>query len=108
MYYDRKAKTIVEEIKPSNLTETENNKIKFNAAKDYYEKRGSKSIHYEYFQTTDVNWYFDKKKWEKLNSIGVVKKTIDDGKEIKIEMRYYISSLFCDIKLRNSVNVTSV
>jgi len=44
---------------------------------DYYEKRESKSIHYEYFQTTDVNWYFDKKKWEKLNSIGVVKKTIE-------------------------------
>ena len=66
---------------------------------DYYEKRGSKSIHYEYFQTTDVSWYFDRKKWKKLNSIGIVKKTIDDGKGIKIEMRYYISSLFCDIIL---------
>ena len=66
---------------------------------DYYEKRGCQSIHYEYYQTTDVNWYFDKLKWEKLNSIGVVKKTIDNGKEIKIEMRYYISSLFCDIDL---------
>lgn len=66
---------------------------------DYYEKRGCQSIHYEYFQTTDVNWYFDIKKWKKLNSIGIAKKTIDDGKEIKIEMRYYISSLFCDIIL---------
>ena len=66
---------------------------------DYYEKRGYQSIHYEYYQTTDVNWYFDKLKWEKLNSIGAVKKTIDNGKEIKIEMRYYISSLFCDIDL---------
>lgn len=66
---------------------------------DYYEKRGCQSIHYEYYQTTDVNWYFDKKKWEKLNSIGVVKKTIDNVKETKIEMRYYISSLFCDIDL---------
>lgn len=35
----------------------------------------------------------------KLNSIGVVKKTIDIGKETKIEMRYYISSLLCDIDL---------
>ena len=66
---------------------------------DYYEKRGCQSIHYEYYQTTDVNWYFDKLKWEKLNSVGVVKKTIDNGKETKIEMRYYISSLFCDIDL---------
>lgn len=66
---------------------------------DYYEKRGCQSIHYEYYQTTDVNWYFDKKKWEKLNSIGVVKKTIDDGNKAKIEMRYYISSLFCNIDL---------
>lgn len=66
---------------------------------DYYEKRECQSIHYEYYQTTDVNWYFDKKKWEKLNSIGVVKKTIDDGNKAKIEMRYYISSLFCNIDL---------
>ncbi len=66
---------------------------------DYYEKRGSQSIHYEYYQTEDVNWYFDKMKWEKLNTIGLVKKTIDSGKEIKIEKRYYISSLFCDIDL---------
>lgn len=66
---------------------------------DYYEKRGCQSIHYEYYQTTDVNWYFDKKKWEKLNSIGVVKKTIDDGNKTKIGMRYYISSLFCNIDL---------
>ena len=65
----------------------------------YYEKRGSKAIHYEYFQTTDVNWYFDKKKWKKLNSIGVVRKTINEGKETKVEKRYYISSLFCDINL---------
>lgn len=66
---------------------------------DYYEKRGSNNIHYEYYQTSDVKWYFDRKKWEKLNSIGVVKKTIDNGKEIKIEYRYYISSLFVNIEL---------
>ena len=66
---------------------------------DYYEKRGSQRIHYEYYQTEDVNWYFDKKRWEKLNTIGVVRKTIDNGKEIKIEKRYYISSLYCNINL---------
>lgn len=66
---------------------------------EYYEKRGSKVIHYEYYQTSDVNWYFDKKKWVKLNTIGAVKKTITEGKKKKIEMRYYISSLYCNIEL---------
>lgn len=66
---------------------------------EYYEKRGSQSIHYEYFQTADVKWYFDIKKWKKLNSIGVVRKTIEESNKKKIEMRYYISSLYCDIKL---------
>ena len=67
----------------------------------YSEKRGSNTIIYEYYQTTDVKWYFDKDKWKKLNSIGVVKKSIYDGihKKPKIEMRYYISSLKIDINL---------
>ena len=86
-YFDEKR---LETIKAGNLK---------SAYIDYYEKRGSQIIHYEYYQTEDVNWYFDKKKWEKLNTIGVVKKTIDNGKEIKIEKRYYISSLYCDIEL---------
>ena len=68
---------------------------------EYQEKRGSISIHYEYFQTSHVSWYFEKDKWKKLRSIGVVKKSIDDGKTKKpnIEMRYYISSLIVDIEL---------
>lgn len=66
---------------------------------EYYEKRGYQIIHYEYFQTTDVKWYFDKDKWEKLHSIGVVRKTITEGKKEIKEMRYYISSLYCDIEL---------
>ena len=66
---------------------------------EYYEKKGNNNIHYEYYQTSDIKWYFDKEKWEKLNSIGVVKKTIDNGKEIKVEYRYYISSLFVNIEL---------
>ena len=66
---------------------------------DYKEKRGENLIHYEYYQTEDVKWYFDRKKWKKLNSIGLVKKTIDNGKAIKVEYRYYISSLFLDIEL---------
>ena len=66
---------------------------------DYKEKRGENTIHYEYYQTEDVKWYFDRKKWKKLNSIGLVKKTIDNGKETKVECRYYISSLFLNIEL---------
>ena len=66
---------------------------------DYKEKRGETLIHYEYYQTEDVKWYFDRKKWKKLNSIGLVKKTIETGKETKVEYRYYISSLFLNIKL---------
>lgn len=68
---------------------------------EVFEKRGSTSIHYEYYQTSDVKWYFDKDKWKGLRSIGVVKKTIDDGKtkKPKIEMRYYISSLKVEIEL---------
>lgn len=66
---------------------------------DYFEKRGENAIHYEYYQTEDVNWYFDIKKWRKLHSVGLVKKTIDNGKNIKIEYRYYISSLFLNIEL---------
>ena len=66
---------------------------------DYKEKRGENLIHYEYYQTEDVKWYFDRKKWKKLNSIGLVKKTIETGKETKVEYRYYISSLFLNIEL---------
>lgn len=63
----------------------------------YVEKSHSSIIKYEYFQTTDIDWYFDKNKWEELHSIGLVKKTITkNGKNI-IENRYYISSLFIDI-----------
>ena len=41
---------------------------------EYKEKRGENIIHYEYYQTEDVKWYFYRKKWKKLNSIGLVKK----------------------------------
>ena len=66
---------------------------------DYKEKRGETLIHYEYYQTEDVKWYFDRKKWKKLNSIGLVKKTIETSQETKVEYRYYISSLFLNITL---------
>lgn len=62
------------------------------------EKSHSSIIKYEYFQTTDVNWYFDRSSWKSLNSIGLVKKTIQNNGKVTVEKRYYISSLFVDIK----------
>lgn len=54
----------------------------------------------EYYQTEEVEWYADKKKWRGLRSIGLVKKTLRLGNgEIQEERRYYISSIELDIDL---------
>lgn len=66
---------------------------------EYCESRGSKAIHYEYYQTKDIKWCFEKDKWKKLNSIGVVKKTTIEGTKKRTELRYYISSLGLDIEM---------
>lgn len=65
------------------------------------ETRGSEVITSECFQTLDIDWFFEKKLWAGLNSIGVVKKTFDNpyNKEKQVEYRYYISSLPLDIDL---------
>lgn len=75
------------------------------------EKSHGEIIKYEYFQTEDVKWYSEYKNWEKLRSIGLVRKTITkaDGSTV-VEKRYYISSLFLDIQtfsyvIRNHWNV---
>lgn len=62
------------------------------------EKSHSSFITYEYFQTSDVDWYYDKESWKGLKSIGLVRKTIVKNNQTKVEMRYYISSLNVDIK----------
>ena len=82
-----------------------------------YEKSHSCCIKYEYFQTTDIDWYYDKDGWMGFKSIGLVKKTIEtmevvtiekkEGKKkikekvkqpkIIIEERFYFSSLDLDI-----------
>ena len=69
----------------------------------YTEKNHSAFITYEYFQTEDTKWYFDRDKWKKLNSIGMVRKTIEKNEKISIEERYYISSLFLDIEFSNAI-----
>lgn len=73
-----------------------------NTLSDYskeIEKSHSSTIIYEYYQTSDISWYFEKNKWKKLNTIGLVKKTIIKNGIERIEKRYYISSLNVNIKL---------
>lgn len=81
----------------------------------YYEKSHGQIIKYEYFQTSDIEWYDRTHTWEGLQSIGLVRKTItmmaqvnNERKNAKkkkiekeittIEERYYISSLNVDVK----------
>lgn len=77
------------------LSKNTDNFIKFT------ETRGSEVITYECYQTTDIDWYFEKKLWTGLKSFGVVKKIFDNpyNKDKQIEYRYYISSLPLDINL---------
>ena len=64
------------------------------------EKSHSQIITYEYYQTEKVKWYEDYKDWEKLRSIGLVVKTVENAEGNRtVEKRYYISSLLLDIEL---------
>ena len=80
------------------------------------EKSHGAIIKYEYFQTSDVNWYDRKENWANLQSFGLVKKTITKLERVEntrknakkkyiekevttVEYRYYISSLLVDISL---------
>ncbi len=80
-----------------------------------YEKSHSCFIKYEYFQTSDINWYGKLSDWEKIKSFGFVRKSITkkvlvknerkNAKKKKIEKmvttvenRYYISSKSVNIK----------
>lgn len=67
--------------------------------KTYSEYKNKAAIKYEYFQTTEVDWFEDKNNWENLYSIGMVKKTIEKNNNIKVECRYYISNLDINIDL---------
>lgn len=64
------------------------------------ENTHSQIITYEYYQTEKIKWYAKYKEWEKLRSIGLVVKIIEDKEGNKtIEKRYYISSLLLNIGL---------
>ena len=69
-----------------------------NAYKKQIEKSHSSIITYEYYQTEDIDWYYDLKSWKGVKSFGLVKKTTEKNKEKIVEFRYYISSLYLDIE----------
>lgn len=86
----------------------------------YTEKSHSSIIVYELFQTSDVKWYEDIKKWDGVKTFGLVRKTITQMKEVKnkrknakqeevekevttVENRYYISSRTVNINEFNKV-----
>lgn len=79
------------------------------------EKSHSSFIKYEYFQTSDINWYSNLQDWKGIHSFGLVKKTITKNMKVKnerknaknktieklvttTEYRYYISSKQVNIK----------
>ena len=47
----------------------------------------------EYFQTNDIEWFSEKKQWEGLASIGMVRRTVTKKGVETVETCYYISSL---------------
>ena len=84
------------------------------------EKSHSAFIKYEYFQTSDINWYSKLSDWEGIHSFGLVKKSITKKMKVKnerknakkkmiekivttTEYRYYISSKHININEFNEV-----
>lgn len=79
------------------------------------EKSHSAYIKYEYFQTSDIDWYSNLSDWDGIHSFGLVRKTITKKMKVKnerknvkkkmiekivttVEYRYYISSKQVNIK----------
>lgn len=54
----------------------------------------------EYYIAEDIGWFSERSKWKKLNSFGMVRKTLKkkNGEEI-IEYRYYICSIKANAEL---------
>ena len=104
LYFDQKR---CEEIKAGNSNS------------EYYtesEKSHSSFIKYEYFQTSDINWYSNLSNWEGVHSFGLVKKSITKKMKVKneqknakkktiekevtsVEYKYYISSKHVNISI---------
>lgn len=65
------------------------------------EETASETVVREYFITSDIKWFEDRKDWEKLSSIGYERKTITrkrTGDNI-IEERYFLCSIKPDVEL---------
>jgi predicted transposase YbfD/YdcC len=52
-----------------------------------------------YYQSDQLGWFADLKKWEGLQSVGVVESTREVNGEQTVERRYYLSSLALDVEL---------
>lgn len=74
-------------------------KSKENYKKTIEKEHGGLAIR-EYYQTEEIGWCEEKKKWKGLKSFGMVKKRLKlkNGEETE-ETRYYISSLGTNIEL---------
>ncbi len=92
--------TLYEDVKEFLRDEVEKKKIKElgNYYKTVEKAHGQIEIR-EYYQSEDIKWLPNKKKWKSLKSIGMEEKTIIKDDEEKKEYRYYISSLKSDIEL---------
>lgn len=47
----------------------------------------------EYFLETEIDWLPQRALWSNLNAIGAVRSTVEQGKEVRTETRYFITSL---------------
>ena len=52
-----------------------------------------------YYQSDQLSWFADLKKWEGLKTVGVVESTRQVNGEQSVERRYYLSSLALDVEL---------
>ncbi len=68
------------------------------------ETLSDKSVVREYYITEEIQWFEDRRLWEKLTSIGYEKKTINynDGKTA-VEERYFLCSIKADAELFSTV-----
>jgi predicted transposase YbfD/YdcC len=51
-----------------------------------------------YWQSTQIDWFADRRKWEGLRSVGVVESVRDINGQTSLERRYYLSSLPQDVE----------
>ena len=51
-----------------------------------------------YYQSTELGWFADLAKWEKLTSVGMVESIRQEKGKETLERRYYLSSLALDVE----------